>query len=861
MNIKMKERFRSMGLFGRNKRKKNKGKNPKTESHTDTKDETGSKGKGEEATEEKPKKKLFGFGKNKKDGTADSGDTKGLLGGKNRTLLERMQLEESVAAATLDVINDLADSDKSAIRRLDEGLLIVAFTNEMLEDMGLEHSSEEFGSFAEGLKSATIESVTLSADLEDGIVGIIPSMDTLISLEEYDFIYDIDFKWAIVPMDLGDDCGITLLEETVDITKLMDMASNSDIKCQVVDGHLKFDGEGPSSGDIVETFNEVDEPVVDDEPVVVEEPVVDETVAVTVAPEDAGIDDFNTPPEDMVDDDFEESMEDEYNMDEYGDEFDEAFGDDDFDMVFDEGMLDVLAEEAKESANRIAKHTFENTELDLEIDMTLFDDHFDSVTIAKFETKRTDDGELQRVVSKLRQDANDELDRFHQNNITNLRNKFTTGMREIHRQLVDAFDHKDKSTGYGEKYLDVMHKYNTSISDIDRFIAKEVGLAKDEYAEDREFYANNAKREAMIVYDDRYRDGRDKKITSVRNTVMSDLKTQRDINLGELYQDRHTVSRRLLDKVTTDFLKKLQVEYQDISQKEIVMFDSFRKDMDRYLRKHFADEVLRSKASAEKLRQRHEADRVRNEYEQMLSVKTRQLDNQERHAKEALEGLSSKHKEQVNTIRFEYEAMLDKEADNNKEMVQLLKESQEGSVQIGEQKEMELRNRLKLYQDTIKAKDIELGFANKRADRSKKPIIFISIAVAAIALAFGVVAGFTFGAGRTTSFTVPDKDIPSVTMNKDKNVEAPTEEKAPEKPTKMKELKKSDKKTETEDDKKTDAETKDIVDKMTKDKTTDDKSKSEEDTVDSDGSSEVDKLLQDEVLRKQTGETEDKVVK
>lgn len=706
-----------MGLFGKKKEPKNntdvkKEKQPKKAKPPKVKKEKG----------KNPGKRSF-FGGNKKE----------------MTLLERMQLEESVAAASLSVVQELADSGDSAVREVDDGLLIVAISNDMLEEAGLDPNSEEFGSFAEALRSETIESIALADDLVSGVVGIIPSRETLISLDEFDFVHDLAFQWAIVPFDLSDEDRLMVLGTTVDIGRLMELADDASIQLDVKNSEvIEVTDEDAFPHDEEENEWERSDEIEDD-----------------LSDDDLLTDEFS---EDEFPDDYPDEIQDEFQKDEM--ELDDDLLDDELEeepLELDTAATEeeeMIAEERKETINRLIQHTFSNTELDLTIDMAKFDDYFDSIMIAQFDTTRQDNSELENILCKLRQDANIELSRFHQDNIQALRNKFTTSMRDIHNKLVESLDHKDVETTYGIRHHEIETTYQEAIDDLDRYIAGEVSRIQTEYNERREEYAENARREALAAYDSRYQDERNRKIERVKEDVEIDLKTTRDADLGELYKDRRTVARRLFDKATTSLLQVLQEEHQTIAQKELQMYDAFRKDMDAYLRKHFADEVLRAKAEAEKLKQSHEAERIRQEYEQMLTTKARQLEEADERAKEALRQLEGEHKEQMKHVKLDYERRLEREQRDNENMRELLEEATRSNSKISEQKEEEIKHRLKLYRDTIKAKDLELKYANERANASQKPLRLIIGAVAAVMLALGIIFGFLFGA-KTTAQPTP----------------------------------------------------------------------------------------------------------
>lgn len=674
---------------------------------------------------------------------------KPMFGGKKKdmSLIERMQLEESVAAASLDVVQELADEGHAAIREIEDGLLIVVFTNEDLENAGLDPAGEEFGSFAEALRSETIGSIALAKDLENGIIGVIPSQETLSALDEFDFVQDLLFKWAIVPFDLDDSDQLMVLEDTVHIARLVELANDPSIELSVVNGAVvavsdESEDELPEYPDEDELpdENEGEDELPDEDEFVPEEPAEDEF--------DPGLDDepSDTYGETPQDTGFDDELEDApaYNFNEP--EFDDHDPEDDEAYAAVEQELMPIAE-SKEAINRAVNHGFNNTELNLSIDMTKFDDYFDAVTLAQFDTEKVDNSELQNVISKLRQDANTELKRFRQDNLTSLRNKFTTSMRDIHNRLVESLDHKDEETTYGERFHKIEASFQDAMSDVDRQIAGEISKLTSQYQEAREEFGENAKREAYSIYDTRYRSELDRKTSAVRTSVPADIKTNRDVDLGALYEDRRTIAQRLFDKATTALLQTLQEEHQNIARKELHMYDVFRKDMDVYLRRHFADEVLRAKAKAEELRQKHEAESVRQQYEEMLSAKAIQLQEESERGRNAVNQLEIAHREQMNEVKADYDKRLEREKRDSEEIRNMLNDATGNISKIGQQKEQEVSHQMKVLNDEIEAKKQELKYANERNARTQKPVYVTIVAAAMITLMLGTIAGFLLGAG------------------------------------------------------------------------------------------------------------------
>lgn len=684
------------------------------------------------------------------------------FGGKQKdmTLVQRMELVESVASASLDVLHELVRLGNSAIREVDDGLLIVIITNDMLVASGVDSSGEDYGSFAEALSSESIESLTLAADYENDIIGIIPSSDTLATLDEYEFIHDMPLQWAIVPFDLTDDSRLILLNSTVHLDRLMEIAKSPSIELrvegnQVVDsGESEWDDENDADDD--DQYDRDDEDRMDES---------NDQEYRENGTYDAFSAENNNPFGFPTDNDLEYEDKDEYK-DEYMEVENEFGTDPDTDTFYSNGdvelelgdeypldpvvqQTDMTAEESKSVVTKALEHTFNNSELNLSVDLTKFDDYFGSFTIVKFDENPSDDSELQRTVSNLRRDANAEIKQFHEIEYSNLRNTYISNLRDIHSKLVNTLDHNDQNTTYGGRFHEIDAVYDAALSDMDRLIANEVKTIHAAYNEERDIYGENAKREALAVYDTRYRDERNRKIDGVKDALKSDIKSNRDLSRGELFSDRRNVAATLFDMATTALLQNLHEQFQEIMEKELHMHDKFRKNIEIYLREQYSNEVLRAKAEAERLKQNEEADSVRREYQQLLATSEEMLVKAEHQSRLAIEQLEDKHKDQLNELKSDYERTIEREKQESDSLKALLKQANENTAKIGEQKELEVQHTLKVYKDQIDSQKENLAFARERVGKTQKQMLLVYVAIGGAALAIGILFGFIFGANST----------------------------------------------------------------------------------------------------------------
>lgn len=686
---------------------------------------------------------------------------------KNQSLIDMMQLDESVAEPSLEVVADLSDRDDSAVRQVSDagGYLIVAFTNTMLEAAELDASSEEFGSFAEALRTETVESIALINDLEEGIVGIIPSIDSLIALDEFEFAHNLEFKWALVPFDLDNDSQLDILNSTVSLAKLTEMANEPSITAMVDEDSKEVilsdgdDYEEDEFGVNAPAASESDDLEDDDDDFDFDAP-----------PEEApaASDEFEVTDEDIVeevpdDDDFDDDLDleddapavtestDDFDDDiELDDDLDDDYSDDFGDTTPSEPEEDELTpEESNALIEQAATHSFANTELGIDLDMSLFDDLYRPDDVIQFETNFDEDSELQRVISKMHKDHNTELKRLHKGHVQALRAKYASSISDIYTRVADHVDHMNPNTVYGERLEKIEADYRDKKRNIDATVASRRNVINDEYRERREAYGEAAKQDAMASYDKTHRSQLDATLSNISADISTEITNEKNYRTAELLKDRRLVSARLFDDIKVKLLKSIQKEHQEYANKELRMYDAFRKDADTYLRKHFSDDVLRSKAQAESLRQNHEADRVRREYGEMLTSKARQIEELENDAAAKHRQLTEEHRNDIAQIKAEHDRELERLQKETTGLRDMLQDANESVTKISEQKEKEIEHRIKVYEDRIQSKDLELQYANERLTTKNRPMFAIMIAIGAVCIMLGLILGFILGIDRT----------------------------------------------------------------------------------------------------------------
>lgn len=736
-------------MFG--KKKKKKALNEQNETSQDTMPEQESV---QEKPKEKPKKQKKGFS---------------LFGSSKRSkspirLTDAMQLEESVASSSVDVLGSIVtDHVPSAVRFIEgDGYVIVALTNTMLSGSTLDVKSEEFGSFAEGLRNETIESITLPRDIEDGVIGLIPTLDTLQALEEFEFLDHVQYQYALVPKDITDDQGIILLDTTVSFDELLATANDFNLTYQLSGAHVDVVSlEGLDRDDAEESFESFDS--------------AEQDFTIDEHPDDAVFDEVEEepphllPPSQMDDAPVEfiptytlsdsDDVDDVDNMDDDMDVADGmAFDTEPTDTTFTDatyGSTDLTEDEAAERQKQVV-FQISNPELGIELTTEKFDDYFANQPIVNFEIVDDQGNELQRTLNEMRRDANSELERMRHDGIQSLRQKFISALRQTHDLVTSELDYREADTRYFDAFMRVEERYQQTLNRRFEIESERTREAKADFEERKAAYVEDAKRAAEATFQRIYGDEHRRAVQNISLLVSEEIEAEREASRAEIYADRRMVASNMFERVITTLLAELTQNFNMLAEQELSVYDGFRQNMEIYLRKHYSDEVLRAKAEAEKLRQMHEAERVREEYDQMLITKTRMLEEQEATYREKLDKLDLEHRQQLEEMRKETERLIERERKDNDTLRESVRQANQSNEIIIEQKDKEIEHRMKTLENMLEAKDAEIRYVAERSARSERPMKFITGSIGAVALVVGILFGFLFGASNTAKQVTVD---------------------------------------------------------------------------------------------------------
>lgn len=134
---------------------------------------------------------------------------------KDYPLISKIGFQDMIGETLLSKVTALAEKDDNFVTPVDGGYLLLALTEDDLEQIkenSQQDGSDEYGEFFHLLQDERIATATLRTDLEHGIVGIIPTKEAFRVLMEYDAFSElterekqIALHFAVLPDKLPDD--------------------------------------------------------------------------------------------------------------------------------------------------------------------------------------------------------------------------------------------------------------------------------------------------------------------------------------------------------------------------------------------------------------------------------------------------------------------------------------------------------------------------------------------------------------------------------------------------------------------------------------------------------------------------------
>lgn len=612
-------------------------------------------------------------------------------------------------------------------------------------------NDEAFGSFVNDIQSGLIPTLRLPDDLEQGVLVFLPTADCVESLREYEFLNKVEFLWALVPADLNESSTSTILESTITLSELDNIISNNlpvqlDGDKVIVEGKDSItDNDDDFAFDADDEFEE--ETDSDDEFDAFEEETdsadeFDEFEDVAEDSFDESFDDALDSADDLFADDDDdvlpETSDDLFGND--GEDSDEIIIDEDVPVIDDDDEIVTAEAEpinfdehtASSSLDRMLEYKHYNDEFEITITDEAFDRHFNvgNFNAALFSDKINDpNSALEQALLQKKRIANDEILRLHLTNISNLRNSYLVNLSKAYKVLKDRYDIHNPETRFGRAKAEIDANYAKLHQNVHLVVEDEIEKMSAEYQRKREEEGERAKDLALRKYDEENRENFELEKRRVRLEL--DNRYDRDKSAAErkLLDERRAAFQRDFDQCVVTTILELQPHYQTLQKNELLLIDSTRLKLDKFIRQHYADDVARAKALQSNEDYKNNIDILKKHYNEMLVAKDTELREQLAKNERSDAEWQERYNKMMRDIKVQYDEQVSLLTTKNERLQQSL-------IELDDTKKAEYKHQIRSLEDIIKGQRSQIDQPQK-ANKVWIPIVGIVTVIVTLMLGLG----------------------------------------------------------------------------------------------------------------------------
>lgn len=676
-------------------------------------------------------------------------------------------LDESV----WESVHEDFKSNKQFIIKDDDGnVKYVALLFDTMQVGGLAgkdaKKDESKGSIIEAIRTGRIKTYIRNEMLMDETFVIIPDMETLDNMDEFNLFMNVDYVLCTVDTDgtvntetvNGTDDGD---EVTVKFRQIQELIANND------DVNTLFPERNKDNifNDNQPIYNNTDS----------SNDSNDETYGFEDEPEDLPEDDVEELPDDL-EDDIPDDLEDDYsdvaptssqpapkpvappqpvqqpvyqNEDKYEDFEDVATSDD--------GGYDEYEDITEEVVHEFVVRRFYSDDLGLEVSTQPFDAQFlhGNAYLPFNENRGT--GWLNEYLSNIAKDANTRMERMHNENLFRMRERYMRLIQSHCANIAKSLDISDDSTQYGKMRFAIEQNKSDNLDMIEQSIAEKKEQLEASWYAKLEQVGNEAAANAKQQYIDRYGRTHDNDIFNLESREKDEIERDYQNSLKRMNEDRRAEASKLLDLAVNETLKEMAALYLKVLQDEKKEYIRLQNEMTRFIDDNRKDEKARIDALAEENRQIKKANEVRKEYTAKIKTMSAEFDMRKTVLQADIDKMQREHEAEIRDYQAEWNNRLEEEKRKSEQLQGKIDELLTKYSELEEKKSKEYEERIRDYENRISAFDDErkdnvsreahIIESHKRANTVS---IFLVIAILIASLGIGFMIGSIINVRRTS---------------------------------------------------------------------------------------------------------------
>lgn len=508
---------------------------------------------------------------------------------------------------------------------------------------------EAKGQIIEEIRAGRIKTYMPQELLDEDKMVIIPDSQTLTAMEEFTLLTQAKYTVAYVKDD-------GTVEETDSETTYKAMTEVSNDKYDIYEllanageDWAKDEGNDDEDDDS-EPEDEVPEDEIDEDSELEDDP---DAVSEDVVPEQAIDEDATTvvPP-------VQEQPQVEAAP-QSDDVVDDVLADDNVDVqgADDQPQDDpdtVTPEQMQEAINR----RFYADDLGLEVSTDAFDAQFlHSNPYIPFDENRGD-GWLNLYLNQMSKDANVEMQRLHQKNLFEAREKFFNLLSRAAEQLQKDTDIEHGDNEFAKLYNVIRDTRTSSRNSVDRLVSERKKEVQKQWDDKLAKVGEDGARMAQQDYTNKFGREHENKIYNIERDINNQIESEYNDAIRKLQDARRKKAATYMDYNITEALNAVQEEYLKNLEEENAEYKAWRKKINDFIDTHRKDEVAHDRVLATELAQSQKADKVLAEYTERLRQQTEEFEARKQSMKAELEEMDRKTDQLMRQKQVECDARI-----------------------------------------------------------------------------------------------------------------------------------------------------------------------------------------------------------
>lgn len=639
-------------------------------------------------------------------------------------------INESVTESAID---DMRENTAFLCERDEKTLFVGLYLN--TEDIGgLDKKSrrdETKGQIIEQINSGSIKTFIPRSLLDNECMVIIPTVDTLDTMDEFSLLSGARYTVALVDLedasveDTGVECNYEQFTKvaTEDIT-IMDLLADLGFEW-VLDEEEEPEQEEHSKEE--EESNDLDDDLLKDA-------------------DDTEFDDYGSNEEEEFEDDTEEPSFSDEDLNEnehfigekqYEDEEENESEDEDYDDNSDESEKivdsDTVAQEIKRK--------FYSDELGLEVTTEPFDLQFlQSNTFVPFPEDR-EEGWINNYLNEYSKEANLKLKKLHEDNLFKMRNDYFNLLSKYVAKVRDDLDYEDMSTDYGQRYKMILQNQADKKADIPRLVSEKKSELERKWAEKLEEVGNEAKLNAISKYRARLESQHEIDIMQIEPNMNLEIDYKTEEQIRKMHDDRKRDAANLLDVGISATLQNVYDEYSNCLEQEKEEYKKMHEVIMNFLDENRKDDIAHTKALAEELAQSEKAEKVASEYEAKIKAQAAEFASRVEELNATALNNKLANEKEIESLKAEHERKMNHKEEEAEKLQEKIEKLIEDYAKLDEKKEAEYSARLQALKDANENAEARYDLLAKSQKRGNMISIALSVVLAVATCAIGVLVG------------------------------------------------------------------------------------------------------------------------